>query len=312
MPPSKEIKEKAEELVREIPAGNSRFWPYLSRNEVAAGLVARVRDPNLIWQARSNLCGMATFVHALASDDPLGYVLFARGLYRDAQGWLVGKKHNTLFSPSKETRSSKVPSRMNAADWLVLASLRDHMNRFLHYRWDAHIPVVSDIPLIKLFPLLFAERIAAINWPDDIAALLRAVGYRDVLVDADVSRLKGVNTRDTMVDLVAGHYRVMMLVSVGMFEGGASSATAQHWVRLLTFELNQFALPRDGGAQPGVRFTAFDPQMGAVQHWNETTPTRGVRRVPDPTAVGPKAFRGEYIPLSHFMDHYYGYVAGRL
>jgi hypothetical protein len=253
---------------------------------------------------------MATFVYTLAWDDPLGYVLFASGLFRDGTGWLIGRKDQTLFKPSKDTRLSKTPPKMNASDWLVLASLRDHLNGLLRYRWDAHIPVLSDIPLVRVFPMVFGERIAAINWPADLADLLSAVGYRHVINDADVLRRSGTKTRHAMVGLLQNHYRVMMLISVGMLIGGGPSNTAEHWVRLLSYQESEFGFAKpDGGHAVGVRFTVFDPQVGETEHWDKPR-SRGVRRVPDPSAVN-SAFRGEYIPMQHFMDHYYGFVAGK-
>lgn len=198
-----------------------------------------------------------------------------------------------VIKASVETRSSPLPSGMNHADWVLLASLRDHSNKALKYAYNTKIPVLSDIPILGVLGEAFiAEPIAGITWPEDLETLLRAAGFKHVSNQADVRSLAGYASMERMSRFFESGYQVMMLISNAMLNGGKPTPIAEHWVTLESkVEENLFAFKGTTPPSSGVSFTVFNPA------------TRARRRVPEQ--------QGGYIMLRRFLDNYYGFVAAR-
>src|ERR1041384_8425520 len=80
----------AKRLVTEKLSGNGpgKYWPKLLEEKVAAGLIERVDNPDVIYQSASNTCGMASFVHELIETDPVQYVWLGCYLFNQASGKL--------------------------------------------------------------------------------------------------------------------------------------------------------------------------------------------------------------------------------
>ena len=138
-----------------------------------------------IWQSQSNLCGMATFFNTLATDDPYLYAYFVCGMYRCGAAYLGYTKESKIVKASKTTRSSTLPPGMPTADWVALASLRDHLNDLINYSYNMGIPFLKDIPVLGFLgsPKLI-EPLGGINWPGDLYNMLKAVGYTKVANNA--------------------------------------------------------------------------------------------------------------------------------
>jgi hypothetical protein len=103
-------------------------WPTLRKEQVLAGLHARIDDPDLIEPQRANLREVASVVRELACDDPSEYALLAILLYGVGRATLR-KRPSSRIEPDPQTRMAPVPidngKEMNHADWLMLASARD-------------------------------------------------------------------------------------------------------------------------------------------------------------------------------------------
>jgi hypothetical protein len=287
-------KAQAKQLISEhlTGRGNGYYWPKLQEEKVATGLTVRIDSPDLIYQAQANLCGMASFVHDLVETDPVMYAWVGIHLFKNAAAKLGRGERGMVIKASVDTRSSPLPPGMNHADWVLLASLRDHSNKVLKYAYNAKIPLLSDIPILGLLGQPFiAEPIAAINWPADLETLLRAAGFKHVSNQADTTSLAGYASMERMSKFYEAGYQVMMLISNSMLDGGKPTATAEHWVTLESkIDENLFGI-KTSPPSSGVTFTIFNPAKRAK--W----------RVPGTP--------GTYLPLRQFLDNYYGFVAAR-
>jgi len=103
-------------------------WPSLRKEQVLAGLHARIERPELIGLESGNFCEAASAVRELAYDDPSGYVFLAVLLFGLGSA-TSQKRPGVRIEPDARTRMAPVPmhngKEMDHADWLVLASVRD-------------------------------------------------------------------------------------------------------------------------------------------------------------------------------------------
>src|ERR1700676_4559569 len=104
-------------------------FPNIDRADVVAGLRKRISPGGAqnIDQGASSLCGPAAVMFCVASRNPEMYVQYVTDLYDQGQA-----KFGTLpVTPSPLCRNYS--PKMDAADWIALASLRDSDNKILNY-----------------------------------------------------------------------------------------------------------------------------------------------------------------------------------
>jgi hypothetical protein len=243
---------------------------------------------------------------ALAASDPVQYVWFAVQLFNHNRARLGRGHSSVVIEASPEIRYGPVWSKVAEADWMVLAPLRDHFNKIIRFRLGAQIPVVREIPLVRLFSWAFAQEIASITWPRDVETLLTIAGFKNITNEANTLRRGGYDALQRASSLFAAGYQVFLYVSNGMFKVGnqpegwnpikgveaAPTLTVEHWVRLAApLEENEWAFRNSSGqSSAGVRCTVFDPMVGRL------------RSVPS---------RPGYVTRTLFLNHFYGFVAGR-
>jgi hypothetical protein len=208
------------------------IWLNVCRNKVAEGLKARVKDPSLINQHKTNLCGIAGFVYDWAEDDPAGYAWLGISLYEAGWGRVGrGEKLGKEVRPSRDLRSSPVPYHdignhrgleMNHADWIILASLREAFNSFFtRYTADE-------------FPL------EALTTPGEVVNAFKAAGYTNIVDKTSWASSEDFdNVLEASQKLNAG-WRVLLLINMRMLKDktidtqAVIAPTADHWVRLQT------------------------------------------------------------------------------
>jgi hypothetical protein len=118
-------KSKARVLVQQFAANPSTgVWPYLARCQVAQQLMARIEAPYLINQGNAGLCPSAGVVYALASSRPDEYVKTVIDLYDMGRTQI----NNWKIEPTSDLKKYWVPGSTPAADWIILASIRDSEN----------------------------------------------------------------------------------------------------------------------------------------------------------------------------------------
>jgi hypothetical protein len=255
-----------------VGKANGKLWPFLDKEKVRLGLMARVVNPDLINQNATNMCGVATFVRDLAHDDPEQYALLGALLYEGGWGNL-GRRSMTRIQPGAGTRMDKVPvngsgEEMDHADWLVLASIRDHFNAF-GYRND-------------VFESMRGMTV------DSMPQFFRSAGYDQLTYDYSGTSTKGVDNMERASDLFRSNYAVAIIVHSSILDGGTRVLpTANHWIGLRSpIFVNRVWKP----GEVGVR-------IEKVWTWakEQSIPESG----------------DGFVPLQHFINHYYGYVAGK-
>jgi hypothetical protein len=271
----------------------SVYWPHAYVNWVRDDLLARIDNPDLIWQSCTNTCGIATFINALAWDDPYLYAYFVSELVVSGAAYLGYGGDARVIKASKLTRSSKIPFEMSHADWVGIASIRDYLNDVLHYSYNMGVPVLKDIPLLGFLgtPNL-VEAVGGITWPSDLETILKSVGYTKVVNEADATAMPSPETVGAANSYLAKEYRVLILIHTNLLhDNGGSvdhSSFPNHWVRLTgKFELKAHHFKSD--KENGIRFKIRDTASGM--------------HVEVPTSGG-------YLRHSGFMDNFYGYIAG--
>jgi hypothetical protein len=200
----------------------------IARAAVAAGMRKRLRDPNGIDQGPSSLCGPAALIRAVAFTDPVGYVTFVIGLYEAGRAQLG----NLKIKPGADLLAYDPGTRIEAADWIAIASIRDSENWFFDYQSTDN-------------------ELAGITLPSHLEGWFKKVGFREVINDtsliidqdeANLRRASALYDKDWWVCLFINSN---MLDAATMTKG---SATPDHWV-VLTSAVNI--------APGGVSFTIF-------------------------------------------------------
>ncbi|HJQ68327.1 MAG TPA: hypothetical protein VKA70_05120 [Blastocatellia bacterium] len=263
-----------------INCAKDGIWLHVCRNRVADGLEARVVNPNLIAQTKTNMCGIAAFVRQWAEDDPAGYAwlgitLYENGTGRIGRGNLTGKE---VF-PSRDLKSSPIPQwqtdgvwhEMNHADWVILGSIREAFNG-LFTRYTANDPL---------------EPLAGMTLPTEVVNAFKAAGYTSIINQTDWAIGKGFDTIQEASDLVDAKWKVVLLINSNLLRTrtiDTQGAVGDHWVGLLsTIQMN--LVGKDYNVNPFQIFT-----------WG------GTMYVPE---------RNVPFPLTTLLKHYYGYVAAK-
>lgn len=196
------------------------WWPRITRREVADGLRDRVILPALINQGGTQMCGPAAFLYSVARGYPEAYVDYIIDLYEHGSAKLWGFP----VSASQSVRDSTVPqgvgiarsSRIDAVDWIGLATLRDSENLVHTYNG-------------------LSDGAAGVTLPATLASWFTKATYSTV---HNVTSLIGNKTQADIE--AAGHLQMQghdvclfisskMLRGLDAFFGGAAPS---HWVVL--------------------------------------------------------------------------------
>jgi hypothetical protein len=204
---------------------NPGAWP-LERSTVAARLHELIDHPDLVRQGRLNLCGAAALFAIWLRRDPEAVATFASRLFdegRSAIGDLPVVASPALRSvrPGADPRSEVCP----AADWMMMAALRDSTNRMLRY---AHLGGPAEAAAAITMPGAMRRWLSATGLFVDVsdqttlvrrparahARSLRPGPDREVLLlvaqemlRSPVSRLG--RARDRVVGLVPNHWVIL-------------------------------------------------------------------------------------------------------
>lgn len=255
-----------------VNKASGQLWPHLDKEKVRLGLIERVVNPDRIDQNKTNMCGVATFVRDLAYDDPVQYGLFGALLYEGGWGNL-GRRGLTRVEPRLTTRLEKVPvnssgTEMNHADWLVLASVRDHFNAFAYQN--------------DVFEAVRGMTV------DSMPQFFRTAGYDNITHDFSGTSTKGISNIERASDLFRQGFAVALLVhSTILDQSTRFLPTANHWVGLRSpIFVNRIWKPGEAGVR-----------IEKIWSWAKE------QSIPEQSSG--------FVSLQHFVNHYYGYVAGK-
>ena len=143
---------------------------------------------------------------------------------RCGAAYLGYTKESKIVKASKTTRSSTLPPGMPTADWVALASLRDHLNDLINYSYNMGIPFLKDIPVLGFLgsPKLI-EPLGGINWPGDLYNMLKAVGYTKVANNAAWEHIAPAPALDNANAFLNAKYHVLMLIHAGLYDDTAGT-----------------------------------------------------------------------------------------
>jgi len=213
----------------------------LDRRAVADRLHRLLDEPGLISQGRLNLCGPALLFKVWLERDPVACVTFASTLFEQGHariGDLPVRPSRGLLE-HEYGRPGRRPTNCPAADWMLMASVRDANNRIFPYRYERGI----------------REAVAAMTLPGALRRWLSATGvYASVRDDTNLVLARGVaHARKLAPD---PDRDVFLLVASEMFAGpGALPVRARRFV--VSLLPNHWIALTSRVVEPGSRTVAF-------------------------------------------------------
>jgi hypothetical protein len=133
--------EKPGAAVRKMAEESGDIWKFLSRPTLVSDLRDRIRDPAIMQQNPTGLCGPYAVIMEFARRDPVLYVQGAAELLRTG---VFTARSGKKFIAAKDLRDSPLPStvlmaetlksgtvvreRPESADWIYAATIRDSEN----------------------------------------------------------------------------------------------------------------------------------------------------------------------------------------
>jgi hypothetical protein len=160
-----------------IARGAPTVWPNVDAALAAFDIRRRCSDHRLFRQGSLNLCGPAAFLHIWAGRDPLGYARYALGLLERGEG-AIGTTTVRSTAAFEALRAPAIGAlNVPIADFICLASLRNHANLILPYH-----------------PEWFSEPLEAITGPGVLADWLRATDrFFTVSDEANLVLTRGID-----------------------------------------------------------------------------------------------------------------------
>ncbi|MBE9157631.1 hypothetical protein IQ265_12460 [Nodosilinea sp. LEGE 06152] len=187
-------------------------WPHIPKAELIQDLRATVANPLNINQNYTPFCGPTAIVFELVSKQPARYVDLCRSLYETGQF----RSRTKTVRPSDGLRQSKIRSGMSAADWMLIATLRDAENLIF--------PVTGDSGSL-------GNNVAGITTPWEMKGWISEIlGYSQV--DFESTFVYGEFDAMKTADSVRRQGGVaFVLIDAAMLGGSAPTvAYPNHWV----------------------------------------------------------------------------------
>jgi len=210
-PPRLSAKEQAHMLVAAF-AGRAAggVFPHILRAEVAQGLDARIDLPTLVSQEQSSLCGPSALVVNLATHDPIAYVRYVVDLFERGEAD-IQRLHVTAGS---DLRAYDPSGKIQPADWIAVASLRDSENYFFDYQ-------------------SVDNEFAGITLPGDLTSWFEKIGYRNVFNETNLLSSKDEKNLRQADLLFRDDYWVCLFINADLLSAATQtdgSMFPNHWV----------------------------------------------------------------------------------
>jgi hypothetical protein len=113
------------QALRAFGRDGANSWMYMDPEAVKGSVRARVRNPSLMRQMKTQFCGPISVAFELARRDPSEYVSLCERLLASGQCTTVSGR---VIQPEDELLARPIPPDIDPADWLFTASLRDDEN----------------------------------------------------------------------------------------------------------------------------------------------------------------------------------------
>ncbi|HVF74036.1 MAG TPA: hypothetical protein VM938_03225 [Acidimicrobiales bacterium] len=112
--------------LRSLADGSVNLWSHIDRATVVAELRDRLRDPAIIRQNPTGLCGPISIVVEFARRRPVQYVLAAKQLLET--GKLVCPTGRVIVAEAELRKEPVASGTIGQVDWLLAATMRDDEN----------------------------------------------------------------------------------------------------------------------------------------------------------------------------------------
>jgi len=251
-------KDDAKALVDNFAAvSGGTVWLNIQKIDIVTGLKERIDDPAKINQSSANVCGPASFLYNIATDDPKAYAQAVIDLYGKGRTRIK----NLEIKSKYELRTTPVPPTATIApvDWIILASIRDSDNWFLHFTSPD-------------------DGLSAITMPHTMESWLKDAGYTDIVNDTSIYFTRNVDNVADAIKLYNKGYKVLLFINDDMLYAkkmNNASTFPSHWIAL-TSEMSLYS-----GGKWNVSFTAYS--------WGD-----GHRSVPESGTLSLESFLNNY------------------
>lgn len=111
--------------LRDLAQASGNVWKHLSRPTLVSEISDRLRDPMVMDQAATGLCGPISIASSLARRDKRRYIAFARELLETGKFTCPGGR--TIVA-EQELRDEPLITSIPQIDWLFAATMRDDDN----------------------------------------------------------------------------------------------------------------------------------------------------------------------------------------
>ena len=112
--------------LRTLASGTANAWSHLNLATIVGEISDRLRDPLIMKQQKTGLCGPFAILMELARRDPVRYVIAARELLETGALHCPGGRVITAESELRQEPLTQVQT--GQVDWLLGATLRDDEN----------------------------------------------------------------------------------------------------------------------------------------------------------------------------------------
>lgn len=188
----------------------------VSSQSMVKQLLKRIKNPYLIDQGDSSLCGPNVIMRCLAESRPLDYVSYVLDLYEFGEAKIgnldVKPSVDCLNASNKRNGSST--SSIAACDWIALASLRDSTNGIFDYQSTKN-------------------EISGITLPSTVEHWFKKIGYNNVVNRTNLFFDKGIKILAKAQTANINKQHVCLFINAKLVSLPISAMlTPNHWVVL--------------------------------------------------------------------------------
>jgi hypothetical protein len=257
--------------LRRFAVGGPDLWAYLDRVTMTGEIRRRIRDPAVIAQHRTHLCGPMAILFELGRRSPVQFIEIAQSLmetghYTSPTGWRM------VADPDLRGRPVGVAD-VSQVDWLIAATMRDDMNitddiddgRGIEgitgwgamKEWSRHLLILADA---RWFSSFSSEEDVAMRSAEN--ALARE-GTAFFLVDANLLENGGADSEEPIEWRSRDHRPATPLAFTGWTHSEDDDPPPDHWA----VYLDGLAVRSDPDES--------DPVLFRVWSWGQEFEVRG-------------------------------------
>lgn len=277
-------------VLRSLATGVTNTWSKMERARIVAEIRQRLRDPMIMAQSPTGLCGPLSIVMELARRSPTRYVLAAKELLE--KGRLTCPTGRVIEAEDELREEPVTAGLIGQADWLVAATMRDDENI-----WEDVDDTANGIETITLWDEQRGWTRDVLNLPNGGSAICFSWGEIDCMKKAQ----NAVNSGGV----------AFFLIDSNLLKDGGSDDEEDMWWRLLRRQL-----PNLSKTPVNTITHSKDDDLLPPDHW--VVYLGGLNLGEDPDDADPVSIRlwswgGEFEvtgTVDAFTEYLYGVVTG--